>query len=61
MVRTLLVLLLLFVLVWLVQRLSRNLRSYVPGQDPEGDAPQEEQKIIDAEFEDVSREDSEDE
>ena len=58
MVRTLLVFLLLAVLVWLVQRLGRTLRSYVPGQDPKAGAAQDEQKIIDAEFEDVSREDS---
>ncbi len=54
----LLVLLLLGVLVWLLQRLGRTLRSYVPGQDPKAGAPPDEQKIIDAEFEDVSREDS---
>ncbi len=57
--RTLLVFLLLGVLVWLLQRLGRTLRSYGPEQDPKSAAPPEEQKIIDAEFEDVSREDSE--
>lgn len=57
--RTLLVFLLLAVLVWLLQRLGRTLRSYGPKQDAQTPTPPEEQKIIDAEFEDVSQEDSE--
>ena len=57
--RTLLVFLLLGVLLWLLRRLGRTLRSYGPEQDPKTAAPREEQKIIDADFEDVSRDDSE--
>ena len=56
--RSLLVLLLAAAIGWLVLRLSRTLGQILPGKSPKRAAPEEKQKIIDAEFEDVTKEDT---
>ena len=58
MLRSLLVILLGGVLAWLILRLSRTLKEVVPGEDRRRPSPLGGKKIIDAEFEDVTKEDS---
>ena len=58
--RSLLVLLLVGALAWLVMRLIRTLGQIMPGESPQRPVPRSKSKIIDAEFEDVAKDDSSD-
>lgn len=57
MLRSLLIILLGVVLVWLILRLSRTLKEVMPGKPRKNSSPLGNKKIIDAEFEDVTEED----
>ncbi len=56
--RSLLVLLLAVAIGWLVLRLLRTLGQIMPGQSRKRAEPKVDRKIIDAEFEDVTKEDT---
>lgn len=55
--RSLLLILLGVLLVWLIFRLSRTLREVLPGEPRKRSSLLGNKKIIDAEFEDVTEED----
>ena len=55
--RSLLIILLGGLLVWLILRLSRTLKEFMPGELRKKSSPLGNKKIIDAEFEDVTEED----
>jgi hypothetical protein len=55
--RSLLIILLGVVLVWLILRLSRTLKEFMPGESRKKPSPLGNKKIIDAEFEDITEED----
>ncbi len=55
--RSLLIILLGGLLVWLILRLSRTLKNFMPGEPRKKPSPLGNNKIIDAEFEDVTEED----
>ncbi len=55
--RSLLIILLGGLLVWLILRLSRTLKEFMPGEPRKKPSPLGNKKIIDAEFEDITEED----
>lgn len=55
--RSLLIILLGGILVWLIFRLGRTVREVMPGESRKQTSPLGDKKIIDAEFEDVTGED----
>ena len=55
--RSLLIILLGVLLVWLILRLSRTIKEVLPGESRKRSSPLSNKKIIDAEFEDVTEED----
>ena len=61
MIRSLLILILGGALAWLILHLIRTVRQIMPGEPDRTTAPIENQKIIDAEFEDVERDDEDQE
>ncbi len=58
MLRSLFIIFLGVVLVWLIFRLSRTLKEVMPGETPKRPSPLGGKKIIDAEFEDVNKEEA---
>lgn len=58
MFRSLLIIILGGVLAWLILRLRRTLKEVVPGESRKRPSPLGDKKIIDAEFEDVTKEDA---
>ena len=57
MFRSLLIIILGGVLAWLILRLIRTVRQIIPGEPTKPVDPFQNEKIIDAEFEDVERDD----
>lgn len=57
MFRSLLIIILGGALAWLILHLIRTLRQIMPGEPPKPATPIPNEKIIDAEFEDVERDD----
>ncbi len=55
--RSLLIILLGGLLVWLILRLSSTLKEFMPGEPRKKPSPLGSKKIIDAEFEDITEED----
>ena len=55
--RSLLIIILGGLLVWLILRLSRTLKEFMPGEHRKKPSPLGNKKIIDAEFEDITEED----
>ncbi|UCH63837.1 MAG: hypothetical protein JSU77_05175 [Fidelibacterota bacterium] len=55
--RSILIILLAGLLVWLILRLSRTMKDFMPGEPRKKPSPLGNKKIIDAEFEDVAEED----
>ncbi|MFB0515624.1 MAG: hypothetical protein ACETWG_03360 [Candidatus Neomarinimicrobiota bacterium] len=59
MFRSLLIILLGGLVIWLIFRLTRTLKEVLPGESRKRPSALEDRKIIDAEFEDVTKEESE--
>ncbi|MFC1543598.1 hypothetical protein ACFL4K_03555 [Candidatus Neomarinimicrobiota bacterium] len=56
--RSLLIIILGGLLVWLILRLSRTVKDVMPGKPREQSSPISDTKIIDAEFEEVNKEEN---